>query len=173
METVTIGLAIPVPEPLGAQVRQVRAEVGDQAAATVPTHVTLVPPTQVLASDLNAILEHARGIAAKVAAFDLLLCGTGSFAPTTDVAYVCVTQGAQECTRLQEQLRQEPLVRELDYPYHPHVTLAQNVGEQACQRARQLIGEVHAQLRIASFTLYVQRLGQAWAPLETFSLGGL
>lgn len=172
MENVTIGVAIPVPEPLGERVREVRAAVGDNAAAAVPTHVTLVPPTQVAADDLDLISEHLRAVASRFEAFELVLQGTGTFAPITDVSFICVKEGAQQCGPLQEQLRTGPLVRELDYPYHPHVTLAHNVGEQAAQRARESIGEVCAKIDVSSFTLYAQRLGQPWVPLEFFTLGG-
>lgn len=172
METVRVGVIIRVPEPLATRVRQVRSAAGDDGAAVIPTHVTLVPPTLVAAAELDLIVEHVREVASRHGAFDLTLQGTGTFAPITDVAYVRITEGAQQCRLLQEALRQAPLVRDLDYPYHPHVTLAQNVGERAREQARETIGEVEAEIDVSSITLYAQRPGQPWAPLQVFSLGG-
>lgn len=172
METVRVGVIILVPEPLATRVRQVRTAAGDQGAAVIPTHVTLVPPTQVAAAELHPIMEHVREVTSRSSAFELILRGTGTFAPITDVAYLQVHQGALQCGRLQEALRTAPLVRELDYPYHPHVTLAQNVGEHARERARKTIGEVDATIDVASISLYAQRPGQPWAPLQVFTLSG-
>ena len=43
----TIGVAVPVPEPFGSLLRDARASFGDPMAATVPTHITLMPPIDV------------------------------------------------------------------------------------------------------------------------------
>ncbi len=47
MGTVTLGVSIAVPEPYGSLLQERRAGFGDQAAHGIPTHVTLVPPTEV------------------------------------------------------------------------------------------------------------------------------
>lgn len=172
METLTIGVAIPVPEPLGSAVARTRAAVGDAAASIVPTHVTLVPPTRIEADEFDAIVAHLREVASRTAAFDLVLEGTETFLPVTEVAYVRVQAGGDECDRLQLDLRDGPLVRELDYPYHPHVTLAQNVERSALTRARELIGHVSMRVDVEAFTLYVERSGQPWVALDEFSFGG-
>lgn len=173
METVRVGVVILVPEPLASRVREVRSAAGDQGASVIPTHVTLVPPTQVAAAELDLVIEHVREVSSRSAAFELILQGTETFAPITDVAYLRVHKGAQQCALLQEALRTDPLVRELDYPYHPHVTLAQNVGEHARERAREAIGVVDAPIDVASISLFAQPQGQPWAPLEVFTLGGV
>lgn len=47
MGTVTIGVSIAVPEPHGSLLQERRAGFGDPAACGIPTHVTLLPPTEV------------------------------------------------------------------------------------------------------------------------------
>ena len=47
MGTVTIGVSIAVPEPHGSLLQERRAGFGDAAAHGIPTHVTLLPPTEV------------------------------------------------------------------------------------------------------------------------------
>jgi hypothetical protein len=45
--TVTLGVSIAVPEPYGSLLQERRAGFGDPAAHGIPTHVTLLPPTEV------------------------------------------------------------------------------------------------------------------------------
>ena len=44
MTTRTIGVAIPIPEPYGAELQRVRESYGDELARSIPTHITLLPP---------------------------------------------------------------------------------------------------------------------------------
>ncbi|MGC5413367.1 2'-5' RNA ligase family protein, partial [Streptomyces sp. DT225] len=46
MGTVTLGVSIAVPEPYGSLLQERRASFGDPAAHGIPTHVTLLPPTE-------------------------------------------------------------------------------------------------------------------------------
>ena len=43
----TIGVAIAIPEPFGSELQRHRASFGDPQASAIPTHVTLVPPTDI------------------------------------------------------------------------------------------------------------------------------
>ena len=47
----TIGVAVAIPEPWATQLQDYRTAVGDATATMIPTHITLVPPTEV-ADDL-------------------------------------------------------------------------------------------------------------------------
>ena len=44
--TVTLGVSIAVPEPHGGLLQESRAGFGDSAAHSIPTHITLLPPTE-------------------------------------------------------------------------------------------------------------------------------
>ena len=59
----TIGVAIPIPDPYGAELRQHRADFGDPMAASVPTHVTLLPPTEIDDAMLEQIDKHLLAVA--------------------------------------------------------------------------------------------------------------
>ena len=41
----TIGVAIALPEPWATQLQDYRASLGDETAGSIPTHITLVPPS--------------------------------------------------------------------------------------------------------------------------------
>ena len=55
MSTRTIGVAIAIPEPYGGELQRVRESYGDPLARSIPTHITLLPPTEVQADDLDRI----------------------------------------------------------------------------------------------------------------------
>ena len=79
MGTVTIGVSIAVPEPHGSLLQERRAGFGDAAASGIPTHVTLLPPTEVDDSELPAIEAHLAEVAAAGRPFPMRLSGTGTF----------------------------------------------------------------------------------------------
>ena len=59
----TIGVAIAIPEPHGGDLQRYRESYGDPLAAAIPTHVTLLPPTPLHASDFSEVEEHLRKVA--------------------------------------------------------------------------------------------------------------
>ena len=63
----TIGVAVAIPEPWATELQDYRASVGDTTASMIPTHITLVPPTDV-ADELGAIEKHLTAAAACVLA---------------------------------------------------------------------------------------------------------
>lgn len=81
MGTVTLGVSIAVPEPYGSLLQERRASFGDPAAYGIPTHVTLLPPTEAEAADLPAVERHLARIATGGRPFPMRLSGTGTFRP--------------------------------------------------------------------------------------------
>ena len=74
----TIGVAIPIAEPYGTELQKYRADFGDPMAASIPTHVTLLPPTEIEAGDLELIDEHLLAVAARFPQFRIRLRGTAT-----------------------------------------------------------------------------------------------
>ncbi|MFI6642174.1 2'-5' RNA ligase family protein [Streptomyces sp. NPDC050504] len=174
MGTVTLGVSIAVPEPYGSLLQERRAGFGDPAAHGIPTHVTLLPPTEVDAVDLPAIEAHLTEVATAVRPFPMRLSGTGSFRPLSPVVFVQVVEGGSACTWLQERVRDEPgpLVRELHFPYHPHVTVAHGIPDEAMDRAYEELAEFGAEWTCASFALYEQGADGVWRKLREYAFGG-
>lgn len=165
-----IGVAIDVPEPWGEYLRRCRAASGDPEAAHVPTHVTLLPPTEVDDSTADAILAHLTAVAARHRPFDLLLRGTGTFRPVTDVVFVAVAAGISECERLAADVRSGPLAREIKYPYHPHITVAQDVPADALDRAFATLADFEAGFEVTDFRLFSHNGDRRWRPWHHFPL---
>ncbi|AJE85139.1 MULTISPECIES: 2'-5' RNA ligase family protein [Streptomyces] len=175
MGTVTIGVSIAVPEPHGSLLQERRAGFGDRAAHGIPTHVTLIPPTEVDAAAVPAIEKHLAEVAAQGRAFPMRLAGTGTFRPLSPVVYVRVAEGGSACTWLQQELRdpEGPVARELQFPYHPHVTVAHGIDEAAMDRAYAELAEYEAAWTCHGFALYEQGADAVWRRLRDFPFGPL
>ncbi|MER5833226.1 2'-5' RNA ligase family protein [Streptomyces sp. NPDC002130] len=174
MGTVTIGVSIAVPEPHGSELQQLRAGFGDASAHGIPTHVTLLPPTEVDESALPAVEAHLAEVAAAGRAFPMRLSGTGTFRPLSPVVFVRVAAGAEACTLLQQQVRDPagPAARELQFPYHPHVTVAHGIDEPAMDRAFEELAGYEAEWPCTGFALYEQGADGVWRKLRDFPFGG-
>ncbi|GAA4809900.1 2'-5' RNA ligase family protein [Streptomyces ziwulingensis] len=173
MGTVTIGVSIAVPEPHGSRLQELRAGFGDAAAHGIPTHVTLLPPTEVDAAALLSIEAHLAEVAAAGRPFPMRLSGTGTFRPLSPVVFVQVVAGAESCTWLQKQVRDAsgPVARDLQFPYHPHVTVAHGIEEAAMDRAFEELADYTAEWPCTGFALYEQGADGVWRKLREFPFG--
>ncbi|MBO1334878.1 2'-5' RNA ligase family protein [Streptomyces sp. VRA16 Mangrove soil] len=173
MGTVTIGVSIAVPEPHGSLLQERRAGFGDAAAHGIPTHITLLPPTEVDGGQLPAIEAHLAEVASAGRPFAMRLSGTGTFRPLSPVVFVQVVEGAEACTWLQKQVRDAsgPVARELQFPYHPHVTVAHGIAEEAMDRAFAELADYEAAWPCTGFALYEQGADGIWRRLRDFAFG--
>lgn len=98
------------------------------------------------------------------------LSGTGTFRPLSPVVFVQVVEGASACSWLQKRVRDAsgPLVRELQFPYHPHVTVAHGITEEAMDRAYAELGDYEAAWTCGSFALYEQGPDSVWRKINEF-----
>jgi 2'-5' RNA ligase len=172
--TVTIGVSIAVPEPHGSELQQLRAGFGDASAHGIPTHVTLLPPTEIDEDALPAVEAHLTEVAAAGRPFRMRLSGTGTFRPVSPVVFVRIVAGAEACTGLQQQVRDPagPAARELQFPYHPHVTVAHGIDEAAMDRAFEELADYEAEWPCTGFALYEQGADSVWRQLREFTFGG-
>jgi 2'-5' RNA ligase len=169
--TRTIGVAVAIPEPYGSELQGWRRAFGDPLAEAIPTHVTVLPPTEVGTDDLPGIEEHLRRVAAAGRRFAIHLRGTGSFRPVSPVVFVQLAYGISDCERLERHVRAGPLARELTFPYHPHVTVAHDVAEEDLDRAFTALAAYEARFTVWGFSLYEHGPDGVWRPARDFSLG--
>jgi 2'-5' RNA ligase len=166
----TIGVAIPIPEPYGSELKRCRLSFGDASASGIPTHVTLLPPTEVDETDLPAIESHLHEVAASRQPFVLHLRGTGSFRPVSPVVFIAVVEGISACEVLTNAVRSGPLERDLSFPYHPHVTVAQQVPDEALNAAFSALADFECTFSVRAFSLYVHGDDDMWRESQTFEL---
>ena len=171
--TTRIGVAIDIPEPWGGQLTRRRAEAGDPQAAYTPAHVTLLGPTEVATEALPMVEKHLEAVAAGQRPFTIHLRGTGTFRPVTEVVFVTLAAGISECELLAEAIAAaEGVDRNSHFPYHPHVTVAQDVPAEALDAVFDDLATFSAKFHVASFTLFSHGGEGPWRPRRDFPLGG-
>ncbi len=169
--SVTIGVALAIPEPCGSLVREARERLGDPQARAIPTHITLLPPALVSPTMLEGIDAHLRDVASRVHPFAISLHGSGSFRPISPVVFLVVNEGIASCEELERAVRTGPLLRRRHFPYHPHVTLVQQIAEERMDRAFEEFAEYRFSFEARGFTLYQQDERQVWHPVRDYPLG--
>jgi 2'-5' RNA ligase len=173
-QAVRIGVAFDIPEPWGSQLTRRRVRAGDPLAKYVPAHLTLLGPTDVDRSVLSAVEGHLAGVAAEYPPYTLHLRGTGTFRPVTEVVFVAVAAGISECEQLAAAIgAAEPLQRETRFPYHPHVTVAQDVPAAVLDEVYEDLASFSARFRVDRFTLFEHSGDGRWKPRRDFLLEGV
>ena len=167
-----IGVAIDVPEPWGSVLTARRGAAGDPQAAYVPAHVTLLGPTEIDADLLPEVERHLEKVATGQQPFVIQLRGTGTFRPITDVVFVALSVGISECELLAEAIMSaEGLRRDSRFPYHPHVTVAQDVPAPALDGVFDDLSGFTARFDVGGFTLFTHGGEGPWRRRRDFPLG--
>jgi 2'-5' RNA ligase len=166
------GVAFGLPEPYTSELQGWRERLGDPNASGIPPHVTLLPPTNLPESGLEQVEEHLRQVAASEQGFKMHLRGSASFRPVSPVVFVPLVAGIADCERVERKVRSGPLARELKFPYHPHVTVAHDLGEDALDRAFESLKDYEARFDVWGFTLFEQDREGVWRPQRDFPFGG-
>ena len=170
--TAVLGVVVPIPEPWAQAFVDWRSKVGDPQASLVPPHVTLLPPTEVSDAERPAIAAHLATVARAHPPFEMHLSGTGTFRPVSDVVFVAVARGIGNCELISNDVRRGPLSRVLDFPYHPHVTVAHDVPVDMLELAYTGLSDLSAQFRVDHFTEFEQTDDGTWAVARHYPLTG-
>ena len=166
----TIGVALAIPEPWATELQDYRTSVGDAMAATIPTHITLVPPTEVTDEELEEIEEHLGRGGRR---------GTGVRGPPPRHRHLPsgLAGGVRDRGRGHLAVRAAggrrtpgPLAVDLAFPYHPHVTVAHHVAEDRLDQAFAELADFECQFEVADFRLYVHDHQRGWTPTRDFTL---
>lgn len=166
-----IGVAIEIPQPIGAELQDWRRRLGDPSAERIPPHVTLLPPTAVTDDELHHVEDHLTEIAADEFPFDIRLRGTGTFRPVSPVTFIAIAAGIAECERLEAQVRSGPLARDIRFNYHPHVTVAHDVDDDALEEGFRALSGYEASFRVWGFSLFEQGDDRIWRPQRDYTFG--
>ncbi len=165
----SVGVTIPIPEPLAGTLELWRASFGDPMAAVVPPHITLITTTP--ATDWDETIDHVRAVARDQAPFTVRLRGTGSFRPVSPVIFLRLVEGFDACVDLHARLQAGPLERELAFPFHPHVTVAHDVSDAAMDAAVEELQTFEASFEVRSMGLYEHVPSGLWKLREELHFG--
>lgn len=167
----TVGVAIAVPDPFGGQLQEHRASFGDPLAGSIPAHITLLPPTAVTA-EKPSLDSHLAEVASSATAFTIHLRGTATFRPVSPVVFVQLVEGIGNCELLEKQVRRGPLARDLEFPYHPHVTVAHDLPDDRLDEAFEALADFDCRFEVRALHLYEHGADGVWRPEQTYELGG-
>jgi 2'-5' RNA ligase len=170
-DRITLGVAIAIPQPHASVLTKWRRQVGDQSADLMWPHVTLLPPTPVAASAMDDVHAHLAAAAAEGSPFLMHLAGTGTFRPTSPVVFIQIARGVSDCELLEKAIRRGPLDRELEFPYHPHVTVAQEVDDAGLDEAYDGLSGFVARFPVMTFALFSREPDRTWRWHTEFTLG--
>jgi 2'-5' RNA ligase len=165
------GVAVTVPQPWGTQLQEARAAFGDPMAAAIPPHVTLLPPTEAGPQEMAVVDAHLRAVTAASRPFEVVLAGTGTFRPVSPVVFVQVSQGIAACEVLERAIRSGPLRRDLQFPYHPHVTVAHHLDDAALDTAFDSLAGFRCEFAVSAVELYRHDDDGVWRAARSYPLG--
>ena len=160
---ITIGVALPIPEPFLGELGAYRERFGDPLAHAIVAHITLVPPTEVADEEqLARIVEHLRAQAASLHPFDVVLEGAGTFRPVSQVVFVPLAEGEPQVRAAEAAVRSGPLDRPLSFPYHPHVTVAHDLEPEWLDQAQEAMASYRAAFTVDQLGLFIQGPDGVW-----------
>lgn len=169
--TITVGVSIAIPEPFGEALRDKRHSFGDAMADRIPSHITLAPPLLIDEAGIDALTADLRDVAQGFEPFTVSLLGTGTFRPISPVVFVAVSQGIAQIELMAESVRRSIDAPEPEFPFHPHVTVAHNVPEEALDRALDDLSDFRCTFEVDAIHLYVDDVDRGWVPTSHFPLG--
>lgn len=167
----TVGVAVAIPPPFGVQLEGWRRSIGDPTVDAIPPHITLIPPTEVDPAGREAIEKHLETTAADNRPYRVHLRGTGTFRPVSPVVFVALARGISECEQLAAALRTGPIPVELRFPYHPHVTIAQDLPDPVMDEAYAALADFEADFLVDELGLYRHGTDGVWRKERSFTLG--
>lgn len=97
------------------------------------SHVSLLPP-RLLSGDEQGAKERIRTVAEQHASFTVRLGELRVF-PETNVIYVELAEGQKELAAMHDDLNGGALAYTEPFPYHPHITLGQELKPEQFERA--------------------------------------
>ena len=122
-----------IPEPLAGFLDRLRQELVPNCF--LRAHVTILPPRPI-SSTPEAAWGIVRTLAPRFAPFDIEMTQLEVF-PVSDVIHIEIGRGREELVRMHDSLNVDGLKFAEPYPYHPHITLAQELkGDEVDELAR-------------------------------------
>jgi 2'-5' RNA ligase/GNAT superfamily N-acetyltransferase len=118
-----LGVALLLPPPISVEIDALRRAVGVDDTTRIPPHLTLVPPVNVKATDLDAAVAVLRAAAGRIRPIRLELGPVTSFAPISPTLHLAVGGDIDAVHALRNAVFTAPLERPLTHDFVPHVTL--------------------------------------------------
>jgi len=171
-----------LPEPLGEFVDGLRRRLNPRFADW-RAHVSILPPRLLsqapeLSRAPEDILDHLREQYLMLDPFEATLSDVQTFWPVNGVVYLSISRGSDRLAEFHQRLNSGGLARVEPYPYVPHVTIAQELGEAETQAVLREASREWARyagtpvFRVEALSLVRQEPDLSWTDLAPILLGG-
>lgn len=161
------GVALLLPPRVAAEIDGIRRAVGDVALERIPPHVTLVPPVNVNEQKVADAVDVMRTAASATRPFRLGLGPPETFLPANPVLFLRVDGDLDVLHALRDHVFRPPLERKLSWPFHPHVTLADEATEERIAAALTGLADFRAEVTVDRVHL-LEESGRSWSPVADF-----
>ena len=125
--------------PLGEFVEKLRREL-HPTLPHMPAHLTILPP-RLLAGPETAAVEFLEEVCGRIVPFDVELGDVETFLPTTPTVFIQVKRAAYRLRELHDQLSDDTLCCEENWPYIPHLTIMKTERDEQAREAAVLARE--------------------------------
>jgi 2'-5' RNA ligase/ADP-ribose pyrophosphatase YjhB (NUDIX family) len=165
-----LGVVVLLPEPVASHVQAWRRAFDEPTRARIAPHLTLVPPQSVPDEQLPAAVTLVDRAAAGAAPAVVTLRGAATFLPGSPVTYLAVDGGVTALAGLEAAMRADPLERRT-HPFHPHVTVAQELPARRLEEAATELTGFRASFPLGGIALMAQQADHRWRPLHRAAVG--
>ena len=170
MGAARLGVIVLLPEPVASHVQAWRRALRDPARELVAPHLTLVPPQTVAAEERQAAVELVDRAAAAATPGLIELRGAATFLPESPVAYLVVAEGVATLRVIESVLRAPPLEQRI-FPFHPHVTVAQDRPAEELEAAARDLAGFRAVFPLPELTLTEEGEQGRWRVVHQATVG--
>lgn len=167
-----LGVALLLDPPASLEVDGLRRALGDTSLGAIPPHLTLVPPVNVRADELDLALEVLRSAATGQSGPLVLDLGpVTTFMPASPVVYLAVGGPSLDgLARLRQAVVAGPLVRPDRWPWVPHVTLSDEAPAERIEAALAALSSYGCTTTFDRVVLLEER-DRFWQPMADACLG--
>lgn len=156
-----------IPDPLGSFLDRLRQEL--VPSCLLRAHVTVLPPRPLSTDPRTAWSQICRQVR-EFAPFRIC-AGEVEIFSISSVIYLTVKEGFAELCRLHEQLNTDTLAFGEPFPYHPHITLAQQLSPEQIEGVYELARRRWAEFphercfRVERLTFVQGTVSNSWVDL--------
>jgi 2'-5' RNA ligase superfamily len=165
-------LVIYIPGPLGKFLDDLRRKL--VPGCNPHAHVSILPPRP-LPVEWPTASNQVRSVIDRWVPFEIELTSVEIF-PVTDVVYIEVGDGAAELRRMHVAMNTGPLEFQDPFPYHPHITVAQELHPEKVTATHELAQRLWSEFRgprrfPAEHAVFVQNSSGIWIDLAEYAVG--
>jgi 2'-5' RNA ligase len=164
-----------IPDPLGDFLDRLRLEL--VPGCSPHAHVTVLPPRPISADERQAA-EELSEMAENFSGFEVEL-GRVEIFPVSKVVYIGISRGEPELREMYRAFNKGAVAFREPFPYHPHVTLAQNFALDTLDHLAAIASRRWEEYRLKRTFLvhsldFVKNLdGYCWRDLASIHLGAV